>query len=349
MTQYFGTGAHPSPRDYRNLKHPKATMGYVPVLTGGIHYDTTKDIDNQRRVGICTAISLVQNAEKFTGKKYSPDFQYLLQKKYLDGNWDEGSSPFNAFKVGMKYGFLPLELFTYITEADRDLSYDQYIVKLQAIPDTEIPRLLTLCEKPLLGYAQVDVSSAENIARAILDSATGIICRYDVGHEWYSKPDGTISWKTADIDPITPYAPPDGGHAIGASFFDFTVNKIIEHPNTWGGSPTSTWPTPWDMNGICTINWDKYKMTEAWVPHYLVKPVVPVLPVHQPLTRNLYFGMMNNDDVKRMQHVLGVKPETGNFGLITLAAVKAYQKANNIPATGFVGTLTRASLNAKYF
>ena len=349
MEKYFGTGAHPSPRDYRNIKHRKATMGGVPALTGGIHYDPTKDIDNQRRVGICTAISLTQNAEKFAGKKYSPDFQYLLQKKYYDGNWDEGSSPFNALKTGFKYGFLPLELFPYIKESDRDLSYADYILKLQAIPDTEIARLLALCEKPLLGYTQVDVSSAENIAQAILDSATGIICRYDTGHEWYSKPDGTISWKTEDIDPITPYAPPEGGHAIGASFFDFTSNKTLEHPNTWGGSPTPIWQFAWDMSGICTINWDKYKMTEAWVPHYLVAPVVPVLPVHQPLTKNLYFGLINNDDVKRLQHVLSVKPESGNFGIVTLSAVKAYQRANNIPATGYCGKLTRASLNSRYF
>lgn len=37
--------------------------------------------------------------------------------------------------------------------------------------------------------------------------------------------------------------------------------------------------------------------------------------------------------------------DTGYFGPITLAAVKAYQAANGVPATGFCGPLTRAALN----
>jgi len=37
---------------------------------------------------------------------------------------------------------------------------------------------------------------------------------------------------------------------------------------------------------------------------------------------------------------------TGYFGGITLKAVKAFQILNDIPATGFVGPLTRAKLNS---
>ena len=64
---------------------------------------------------------------------------------------------------------------------------------------------------------------------------------------------------------------------------------------------------------------------------------------------NLGYGM-SNDDVKQLQTRLtseGVYtgPITGYFGKLTLAGVKAYQKAHNIPTTGFVGTLTRAALN----
>ncbi len=36
---------------------------------------------------------------------------------------------------------------------------------------------------------------------------------------------------------------------------------------------------------------------------------------------------------------------TGFFGPITLAAVQAFQTANNIPSTGYVGALTIAALN----
>ena len=60
---------------------------------------------------------------------------------------------------------------------------------------------------------------------------------------------------------------------------------------------------------------------------------------------NLWFGMKNNDVVE-LQKRLGVYPQTGFFGAITLASVINYQKAHAIsPAVGFVGAITRASLN----
>jgi peptidoglycan hydrolase-like protein with peptidoglycan-binding domain len=42
---------------------------------------------------------------------------------------------------------------------------------------------------------------------------------------------------------------------------------------------------------------------------------------------------------------LKISTPTGWFGPLTFAAVKEYQTANGIPDTGFVGALTRASLN----
>ena len=48
--------------------------------------------------------------------------------------------------------------------------------------------------------------------------------------------------------------------------------------------------------------------------------------------------------VKRVQKLLGVSPQTGYFGPVTLAAVKTYQRAHGIPTTGVVGPLTWASL-----
>jgi peptidoglycan hydrolase-like protein with peptidoglycan-binding domain len=73
------------------------------------------------------------------------------------------------------------------------------------------------------------------------------------------------------------------------------------------------------------------------------------------LNNNLTFGQ-TGADVSTLQTILiqlgqlvlppGV--EKGYFGLSTRAAVKAYQAANGIsPANGYVGAVTRASLNAK--
>ena len=61
-------------------------------------------------------------------------------------------------------------------------------------------------------------------------------------------------------------------------------------------------------------------------------------------TRNLTVGS-TGADVTALQVKLGVTPATGYFGSITKAAVIAYQTANGISGTGYVGPLTLASLN----
>lgn len=61
--------------------------------------------------------------------------------------------------------------------------------------------------------------------------------------------------------------------------------------------------------------------------------------------KNLYFGM-RDPDVIELQKRLGVFPTYIGFGTKTLAAVIQYQKAHGItPAVGFVGAITRKSLN----
>lgn len=52
-------------------------------------------------------------------------------------------------------------------------------------------------------------------------------------------------------------------------------------------------------------------------------------------------------NIKALQKRLKLSPDnqTGYFGWITLSAVFLYQLKNNIPPTGYVGPLTRASLN----
>ena len=66
---------------------------------------------------------------------------------------------------------------------------------------------------------------------------------------------------------------------------------------------------------------------------------------------NLRVGM-NNAEVRVLQECLkylglfNYPTATGFFGGITLKAVKLFQSLHNIPATGFVGPLTRAQLNS---
>lgn len=72
------------------------------------------------------------------------------------------------------------------------------------------------------------------------------------------------------------------------------------------------------------------------------------------LQNNLYVGVSNSASVKCLQQFLAgqgqtIYPEalvTGFFGSLTRSAVVRFQVKYGIPATGFVGVLTRAKINA---
>lgn len=65
---------------------------------------------------------------------------------------------------------------------------------------------------------------------------------------------------------------------------------------------------------------------------------------------NLYYGLKNNSKVKELQEFLISKelligPATGNFYSLTLSAVKKYQSNIGVVRSGYVGPLTRKSIN----
>ncbi len=73
----------------------------------------------------------------------------------------------------------------------------------------------------------------------------------------------------------------------------------------------------------------------------------------QPFNQNLYFGLRNNADVRRLQDfligkgLLAASLNTGNYFSATQAAVRLYQSSHGLPATGYFGPLTRARVNAE--
>lgn len=327
MNESIGFGAFESPKDKRTVKQDTTKVSIL--VSGGMEYNP-EDIEHQHNVGICTAIHLTQNRRKAKGRKYSADFQYLLQKKYFDLNWTEGSSIFNALKVGYKYGFLPENLWTWTTEADRYLPYAQYIAKLQAVPENEIQRLIGLCVDKIPGYKQVP-NNPYDIAVAIQESEAGVLCRYEVGREWF-----TPSWLEKDINPLQPPKVSISGHAIGKSKYDFVNGFKFTLPNTWGKS--------WCRNGSADIMWDNYQPTEVWS--------ITRSSVINKFVTDLKFGQ-SGSNIVNLQNALKIKgffnyESTGFFGAITLLSVRAYQKSRNVSATGFVGPLTRDALNKDF-
>lgn len=251
-----GFGGLPSAKDIRDFAY---SIEDYPVQKGGERYKP-EDIEDQHKVGICTAISLTQNARKATGKRFNADFQYLLQKKFFDKNWSEGSSARSALSIAKNYGLLPEDEWTHTTEEDRQLPYYKYIKKLQAVPEDEITRLMTIADNyKIEAYARVPVDR-DAMARAIDDSKAGIIVRFVVGKEW----------STAPIEPLRKPQEVITGHLITSSNFDGGSFRVA---NTWG--------TDWADEGTAYHILRDYSPTEAWAVWFPEEVVPPVIDEQQ--------------------------------------------------------------------
>jgi hypothetical protein len=247
-------GANPSPYDIRTFAYPTKA---IYIDKGGSRYSVA-DIENQSKVGICTAISITQNARKALGKKFSADFQYLMQKREYDKNWDEGSSIFHALKVAYGIGLLPQEeMDKWVTLADRDLPYHEYIKKLQAIPDAEIERLKLIAGSYKIKAYSVVNTDRDSLAEAINSSAAGVLTRYNVGTEWWTDKDGNPTWNKDLLQPLRAPAQVVSGHAVTDSNFDGGSFRIA---NTWSGD--------WCDGGTAYRLHAQYKPTEAWAIFY---------------------------------------------------------------------------------
>jgi hypothetical protein len=250
---YVG-GANPSKVDIRDFKYIPdlaaiAAKRTAPQKVGKRYF--REDIENQHRVGICTAIGLTQNARKALGKKFSADFQYLCQKLDFDKNWSEGSSPRAALTIGTNIGFLPAEKWHHTTEDDRKLPYAQYIAKLKAIPQTEIDRLKEIASHyKLKGYAPVPVNRSD-LANAVDESASGLIVRFVLDNKWWQEP----------IEPLRAATAPISGHETTISNMDGNSYRIA---NEWGPD--------WADGGTAYGNLLFNPPTEAWIPYYDLLP-----------------------------------------------------------------------------
>jgi len=216
--------------------------------TGGERYKEEDINPSQKRVGICTSASLVQNVRKATGKDFSAEFQYLIQKKFYDGNWIEGSSNRSALTVAKKYGFLPVEEWKATTLADRQLNYSDWIKKLQNISEKEMNRMLAIAEKNkvLTGYASVPIDR-DLLALAIDESKSGLLVRFVIDNQWYREP----------IEPLRRPVNALSGHIVTISNYDGMSYRIA---NSWG----KDWCDKGTAYGLLT----QYQPTEAWIPYY---------------------------------------------------------------------------------
>lgn len=251
----YATGAFPSPRDVRTFAF-KPNFSKAPQKVG--ERWSKENIIHQYKIGKCTSSAVIGHGSRFYGIEMSDDFNYLIQKLEYDDGWFEGSSIHHALKVPTKYGFLPkVEMDKWVTDRDRKGTYQNYIKKLQKIPDKEVERLKTIAAKyKLAGYYLVPYSW-EAFKNAIAESEYGILARFELGSEWYTDRNGKDSWEKEAIEPLR--RPTNqtfqSGHAVTISNADGGSYRIA---NSWGET--------WADEGTAYSMWLTYKPTECWLP-----------------------------------------------------------------------------------
>lgn len=363
-------GAFPSPKDSRTVVEKAPLWERFTAAVAGVpeSWKQFKNIYSQDRVGICTAAGLITGLWEATGKRYSEDFQYYLQKKYHDNvvyanqswfrAWFEGSSPYASISTGYKYGFLPKEEMDKYFIRNPQESYATYIDRLVKVMTPEVEaELLAKCEKVITAYSQTDNSLAAT-AQAASEPNCFLEHRFECGNTWYGKTiDGayySAYYSGSKIEPITmPYATSTigvNGHQVaGAGVRD--------------GKPyiANTFGPNWTGDGHAPID---YMPTETWKV-YVNKPA-PVVEKEKLQIKKadfkyifkkpLGYSLRYSYDVEMLHHVLMFencvdfipKAQRGYFGLKTIAGVRKFQQKYGILATGFVAKLTLAKLNELY-
>lgn len=346
MNTPFGLGAFESPNDPRTYIHENS-YDKVDILPNTYAYTyVVGDILHQHKIGKCTSSSFIQLANKARGIKYSDDFQYLLQKKLIDKNWIEGSYVSAAPATALKYGMLPIEYFPSITDENPEITYEEYIAKLQQVSDADLQKLLKIAAKHKIGgYARVDHTDKFAVAKGLLDSKVGLLTRYEVTSDWYTDTNGNITWAYALISPLRNNGKVISGHAIGNTGYDYTTGRFHRLTNTWGKD--------YGKKGSVEADYNVVGMKEAWIIYWDKAPeTVKPTQVKYVFNNDLKYGQ-SNDEVKFLQLFLiqkGLLAEglaTGYYGELTKNAVLAYQKSKKMMFTSgkIVGIVTRYFIN----
>lgn len=353
-------GAYKSPADDRD----HSLAAYAPVATMALpvsYYPNMEGINvwMQNKLGACVghAAGKSQQVCRFhdTGAilPLSARFLYAMAKTQ-DGSTEEGTYPRIVASVMKNTGCA--------TEAtcpnDTTLDHATYCYNFKA---ANIPAaaLAEATKVKISNYAWADISE-QGIKSAIQiagENKGGVFMLVKIGSEWWTAPDGRISWTAADVLPLRVPQNSVGGHEIYPYAFDEKNGRtIIIFRNSWS--------TAWGNNG------DGWFFLDEWLPYIVevittldLDPNYTAAQWHYTFKQALHQGM-SGTDVVALQHALKIDGEfpagvnfTGYFGQTTLAAVKAFQAkyasevltpAGLTEPTGFVGSYTLKKLNSLF-
>ena len=355
-------GAIPSPKDYRaDIVQSAMLASAAPIeLPAALQTDFQKlGILYQRLEPACVSHAVAELMKLWyflkTGQivDFSPRFLDVMYQKIMniDPSTDIGGRiPQVIFKIAQNYGCATESTVLNDTTLSIPSYRDQAVLTPAAMAEAS--------QYKIPGYVPVSIDSyaiKQNIALY-----GGVAMLMKIGSEWWTAPDGSISWAQADIDPVRPPQNVISGHEIVVS--GWNASDLMHLVNSWS--------TAWAQNGESDFifgEWQPY-IIEAWaiadVPVDVLKEVQS-LPApsefKHTFTSDIVFGQ-RSDEVRALQIALAIAgffkyPSiTGYFGAATAAAVLQYQIANSVapmPELMYLnghrcGPATRASLNSRF-
>jgi hypothetical protein len=199
----------------------------------------------------------------------------------------------------------------------------------------------------------------------------GVFMLTEIDKNWWTAPDGRISWAKGDVLADGLRVPTDpatlGGHETVPYAFDVKNGRSIFFDfNSWSPNWCSTSGNEYGKGAQDIDGGFAWGYIDEWLPH--IRQIITVVDIPQNYVADkftytfkqpLRLGM-SGSDVVALQHLLRIDGEftyptlTGYFGGVTLAAVEAFQSkyASEILApvgltqpTGFVGASTLKKLN----
>jgi|ERR1035437_5375800 hypothetical protein len=300
--------------NFENVKAGLPTLEqFKSDYTGLVH-------ENQRAIGICTAIHLASKLHKLLGFRVSAQFIYVLGKKLIDKNTWEGSSIKTMLEIIRVYGAPRLEL---VPTDDTTKSYEDYI-NVTFSPEAYADAL----KNKIQGYAYVN-PDLDSILEAGLKDPSGVSIMIQVGDNWYRDANGNITWDGARLSPLRDPQPLTGAHATTLVEGNNQTLDFNDR-NTWGdsenpirvGDPTSVWGN----NGDIRFNW---KTQQPYIKEaYIITSIAPATIFRHTFNQPIVYGQQDNansSEVTSLQRVLV------RLGFLKMPAGVAY---------GFYGSLT---------
>lgn len=349
MQEHFISGARPDPRpitaQQKDYQHIEVAGAAGPVVWKEKTQSEWRKfpIRNQNGSGTCVA----QTGAKILGIE-----NHLEEGRFVDFSANliyQRRADRNL--VGM-YGQEALEILSKFGTTTEARWPSQNLTEAQAnTPKDLAPEDLEIMDTYRAGgYVMLPIRNIEAVAQVIQSMGKGVMLFFDFEYdEWTDVPQ--LKHQTGNLY-----------HSVtGVDAFLYDGKKSILIDDSWGRF--------YGFDGQRVITEDFLKKRNFFAGYVLdltnkrnerAKP--PVRPKHR-FDANLQFGMIKNEDVKKLQDILRFEElfpqkieSTGNYLQITAKAVMAFQRKHKVASEAdivslqgkMVGPKTRKKLNELY-